>query len=94
MHDASIEEQKGHFCSQHSRKMGPALPMHGFSSSKGRIDFAAASKCRYVDLFRYPDTLAPHKEEGELDDKSLPKWFDKVLRAVEQKLIVWFINFS
>lgn len=68
--------------------MGPALPMHGFSSSRACIGFAAASKCRYVDLIRYPDTLTPRQLGGELDDKSLLEWFNKVLKAVEQKLIV------
>jgi hypothetical protein len=64
--------------------------MHERSSSRGRIDFAAASKCRYVEILRYPDR--PHlKRDGKLDDTSLPMWFNKVSRAVEQKVIVLYL---
>jgi hypothetical protein len=56
--------------------------MHGRLSSRGRIDFAAVSKCRYVEILRYPDRPLVERDGG-LDDTSLPVWFNKVSRAVE-----------
>jgi hypothetical protein len=52
--------------------------MSSLSSYGGRIDFAAASKCRYVELLRYLDRPLPLPSEGDLDDKSLRAWFSKV----------------
>ena len=56
--------------------------MYGYPPSGGRIDFAAASKCRYLELLCYPNLPFPREYGGELDDTSLLEWFNKVLRAV------------
>jgi hypothetical protein len=63
--------------------MPPRDLVYGYPSSGGRIDFAAASKCRYLELLHYPNLPFPTRpSEGELDDTSLLEWFNKVLRAV------------
>jgi hypothetical protein len=56
-------------------------PFYGYPSSGGRIDFAATSKCRYLELLRYPNLSFPRQSEGELGDTSLLEWLNKVLRA-------------
>jgi hypothetical protein len=70
--------------------MALELPIHERWSSKGRVNFAAASKCRYVELLRYPDR-PPLKRDGELDDTTLPVWFNKVSRAIKQKVIILYL---
>jgi hypothetical protein len=56
--------------------------VYGYPPSGGRIDYAATSTCRYLELLRYPDRPFPRQSEGELDDTSLSEWLNKVLGAV------------
>lgn len=52
--------------------VGLGLPTGNCLPSGGRIDFAAASACKYVEILRYPGPPLLVQRNGELDDTSLP----------------------
>jgi hypothetical protein len=48
------------------------------SSPSQPVEYAAATKCRYVEILHGPDRPANIERESFLDDASLPGWLAKV----------------
>jgi hypothetical protein len=49
------------------------------------VEFAATSKCRFLDILQYPSLAGYYQSEGNLDDSSIEEWFSKVC-GVEYKI--------
>jgi hypothetical protein len=49
------------------------------------VEFAATSKCRFLDILQFPSLAEHHQSEGNLDDSSIEEWFSKVC-GVEYKI--------
>jgi hypothetical protein len=38
------------------------------------VEFAATSKCRFLDILEYPSLVEHHQSEGNLDDSYIEEW--------------------
>jgi len=55
------------------------IPDYGNWHPSGQnIKFAETTACRYLEILKYPDQSEPLQSEGDLDDASLPGWYEKV----------------
>jgi hypothetical protein len=44
----------------------------------GAVQFAETTKCRAIELLKWPDVLGVRQAEGMVDDNSLHEWLTKV----------------
>jgi hypothetical protein len=52
------------------------------SGENGSAEFAAQTKCGYIELLHRPGLCGVSKAEGSLDDVALEEWFGKVLQPM------------
>jgi len=45
---------------------------------KRAVQFAETTKCRAIELLKWPDVLGVRQAEGMVDDNSLHEWLTKV----------------